>query len=186
MPNLFWDSCVFCAWLYDESSFYDLAPVEQYLREAKEGKWHIFSSTVVLAEVAGSKIQKKGVGSTKAFFGDLSGTITLIDASPNILELAGRLKDIPYRKGVSDKRPLSTGDACMLATALHLDEAFGVKLDAFHTYDDGKKKPKGVPLLSYQEWCEGLSGHKAALARRVADMVRTKPIHPEPGMFSES
>ena len=71
----------------------------------------------------------------------------------------------------------------MLATALHLEEAFGVKLDALHTYDKGGKKPRDVPLLSYQDCCQGLTGAKALLAQRIINMERTKPIHPEPGMF---
>lgn len=40
-----------------------------------------------------------------------------------------------------------------------------------------------VPLLSYQDWCEGLSGQRLALAKRVIDLPRTKPIHPSPRLI---
>jgi hypothetical protein len=45
----------------------------------------------------------------------------------------------------------------MLATALDLKDAYGVDVDIFHTFDDGGKKGS-LPLLSYHEWCDGLTG----------------------------
>lgn len=56
--NLFWDSCVFSAYLYEEDAAYDLASIEQYLSEAKEGKFKIYTSSVVFAEIASSKIRR--------------------------------------------------------------------------------------------------------------------------------
>lgn len=177
--NLFWDSCVFNAFLYEESNSYDIESIEQYLDEAKQGDFRIYTSSVFLAEIAQSKIRKKGIGGPIEFLNDFIGAIIVIDASVNVLDLAGKLKDIPYRKGESDRRGLSTGDAAMLATALHLKDAYGVKIDEFHTFDDGGKK-REVPLLSYQDWCEGLTGAKAALAMRVINLPRRKPTHPAP------
>jgi hypothetical protein len=88
------------------------------------------------------------------------------------------LKDIRYSKGGSEKRILSTGDAVMLSTAIYLQDAYGVAIDTFHTFDNAKKK--FVPLLGYHEWCEKLTGEKDALARRVCAMKREKPLHPMP------
>jgi hypothetical protein len=72
----------------------------------------------------------------------------------------------------------------MLATCLHLQEAYGVSIEALHTFDDGKKRHpidgKTIPLLSYQEWCEGMEGEHLALANRVISIRRAKPIHPSP------
>ena len=84
--NLFWDSCVFNAFLYEESDSYDIESIDQ------------------LAETAGSKIKKKGVGGAMDFMNDLVGACIVIDASVNIIDLAGKLKDIPYRKQKSTKR----------------------------------------------------------------------------------
>ena len=159
--DLFWDTNIFCAWLYDESQHYDLRSIEQYLAEAKDGKWRIHTSSIALGEIATSKIKKKVYGTMLDLLNDFVGAVVVIDASANVLELAGRLRDIPYRKNKSDKRYLSLGDAAMLATALHLEDAYGVKVSIFHTFDNTKKKQ--VPLLSYHEWCEGLTGEKLAL-----------------------
>src|SRR4051794_26197064 len=71
----------------------------------------------------------------------------------------------------------------MLASAVHLVQAFSVNLDHFHTYDDGKKRgPDGrsVPLLSYQDWCEGFTADQMRLAKPVVDLDRCRPIHPNP------
>ncbi|MDO8431401.1 MAG: hypothetical protein Q7S58_03225 [Candidatus Binatus sp.] len=178
--NLFWDSCVFGALLYDEIDVYDLASIEQYLKEAKDGRHKIYTSSIIFAEIADSKIKKTGIGSIGDLINDFIGSTVPIDPSVNIMTLAGRLKDIKYRKGESKNRHLGTGDAIMLATCLYLEDAMGVKADFFHTFDNGKGPKKEVPLLSYHEWCEGLSGEKDQLAQRVCSLKRQQPIHPAP------
>ena len=182
VSNLFWDTCVFNALLYDESAIYDIDSIQQYLDEAKAGVFKIYTSSIIFAEIAASKIKKVGVGSALDFMNDIVGSCVVIDASVNIFDLAGKLKDIPYRKQDSTKRSLSTGDAVMLATALHLEDAYDTKMDIFHTFDDGGKKGH-IPLLSYHEWCEGVTGPKFVLARRVFALPRKKPVHPEPRLI---
>jgi hypothetical protein len=89
---------------------------------------------------------------------------------------------MPYRKAPSDTRVLSVPDAVMFATCLYLQDAYGVTMDLFHTFDDGKKK-KTLPQLSYHEWCEGLTGENAKLAGRVCSLRRERPTHPAPEFF---
>lgn len=178
VANFLWDTCVFSAFLYDETATYDVPSIQQYLAEAKAGKHKIYTSSIVFAEIASSKVKRTSPGSIDDLINDLVGATIIVDASVNIFQMAGRLKDIPYKKGKSVNRRLSTGDAVMLATALYVQDAYEVTLDAFHTFDDAKKK--FIPLLSYDQWCEGLTGDKAALARRVCALKRTKPIHPTP------
>ncbi|MGZ4965098.1 MAG: hypothetical protein ACXWC8_21295 [Limisphaerales bacterium] len=72
------------------------------------------------------------------FAEDFKGAIVLVDASPNLMTLAGRLKDLSYKKPNAPKRHLATGDAIMLASCLHLADVNGVNIDHFHTFDDGK------------------------------------------------
>lgn len=184
MPYFFWDSCVFSALLYDENSSYDLPSIEKYLSEAKNGKIRIVTSSVVFAEIAQSKIKNKKIGSINDLINDMVGAVVVVDASVNIFRLAGQLKDIPYKKGVSEKRFLSTGDAIMLSTALYIEEAFEVKIDCFYTFDNAQRKQ--VPLLDYHLWCEGLRGPKAQLAQRVCSLKRAKPIHPTPELALDS
>jgi hypothetical protein len=81
---------------------------------------------------------------------DLVGACIVIDASVNIIYLAGKLKDIPYRKQKSTKRLYrQVMPSCWRRRSIYVD--------VFHTFDDGGKKGS-LPLLSYHEWCDGLTG----------------------------
>jgi predicted nucleic acid-binding protein len=179
---LFWDSCVFTAFLRDEHGAYDVNSIAQYLTEARDGKHQIYTSSLVFAEVLPSSI-KPGIGSFQDFVDDFQGAIIIVDASPNVTQIAGRLRDLPYRKGTSTNRRLATPDAIMLASCVYLGEAMGIRVNAFHTFDDGRRRgPEGrsVPLLSYHEWCEGFSVEQMRIAKPVIDLARARPIHPSP------
>ena len=158
--DLFWDSCVFIAFLRDERATYDVNSIAQYLTEAKEGRHRIYTSSLVFAEVLPSSLIKPEVGSFSDFVDDFQGAIIIVDASPVVMQISGRLRDLPYRKGSSPGRRLATQDAIMLASCVYLVDAMGVKVNAFHTFDDGRRRgPDGrsVPLLSFHEWCEGFT-----------------------------
>jgi len=105
--NLFWDSNVFTAFLRDEQGVYDVNSIAQYLGEARERKHQIYTSSLVFAEVLPSSM-KPGVGSFEEFLDDFRGALIIVDASPNATQIAGRLRDLPYRKGTSTNRRLAT------------------------------------------------------------------------------
>lgn len=186
-PCLFWDSCVFAAFLRDEHDAYDIDSIEQYLQEAKEGKFRIFSSTLSSAEVLPSQLKNPAIASFEDFLADFSGAIIPVDPNPNVMALSGLLRDLPYKKGTSTKRRLTTPDAVMLASAIHLQEAHGVRLQAFHTFDKGRKKDaegnNTIPMIGYEEWCEGFSPIQMAVANKVISLNRTQPIHPSPALI---
>jgi predicted nucleic acid-binding protein len=179
----FWDSCVFYAYLGDEREAYDVASIQQYLDETKRGLVRIYTSTLVLAEVVPSAIKRPEIGSFQDFLADFQGSIVLIEANPNIMHMASVMKDLPYRKGDSRKRRLGTVDAVMLASCLYQRDTIGVPIAEFHTFDDGKAKGldgKAIPLLSYQEWCEGFDTAQRLSSRSVIELTRRRPAHPAP------
>lgn len=187
--NLFWDSGVFTAYLCDQKDAYDVASIEKYLAEAKAGEVRIYTSTMASAEVLPSRLTK--VGSFEEFLADFHGAVTTIDPTPNVMRLSGRLRDLPYRKGKSTSRRLSTPDAIILATAIHLRDDYKVQIDAFHTFDGGGRKDieghGSIPMLGYEDWCEGFDPDQLKYARQVIDLPREKPIHPAPGFdFGEN
>lgn len=79
--NLFWDSCVFYAFL-DAGTPLGILGIEQYLYEARNGEHRIYASSLVLAEVLPSAITKIGVGSFQEFIDDLQGAVVLIGECP--------------------------------------------------------------------------------------------------------
>ena len=174
--NYLWDSCVFIAYLKDEVEAYDVASLQQYLEETKQGVTRIYASTISSAEVLPSKI-KKAYGTYEEFLSDFEGAVVAIDPNPNIMQLAGQLRDLPYAKG-SGKRVLSTPDSIILATAVYLQEAYHEKLTAVHSFDTGKKK--GVPIVGLEEWTQGFSVAQTSLIKRVIDIPRAAPRHPAP------
>lgn len=180
--NVFWDSCVFSAYLMDEQDAYDVPSIENFLEDAKQGKLKIYASTISSAEVLPS--QMKAAASFEAFMEDFEGAIVPIEPNPIVMTLSGRLRDLPYKKGTSVNRRLSTPDAIMLATAVHLVEGYGVNLDCIHTFDGGGKKDldgnRSIPILGYETCCEGFTPEQLALADKVIRIPRLKPAYPAP------
>jgi len=75
----------------------------------------IYCSTISSAEVLPSQI--KNGGTFEDFMADYEGAVVPQDADPNIMKLSGQLRDLPYKKGNSDQRRLSTPDAIILAVS---------------------------------------------------------------------
>ena len=85
------------------------------------------------------------------------------------------LKDLPYKKTNSKGRRISTTDAIMLASCLEVSDVWGIRIDAFHTFDDGKRRgPEGkmVPLISYHDWCQSLTAEQLEVATPVMQLTR--------------
>ncbi len=186
VQNLYWDSCVFISFLKKERDQYGNAidDIEQYLREAKELKHNIYCSTITIAEVIPKHLDLTEHSKFSEFLKDYSGCIIQIGADPIVMEIAAELKSLPYKLvGGNGTRKLLTPDAIHLASALVLKDAYNVELDVFHTFDNGKAKSpegKGMPLLSFERWCDGIETNP--LAKRIIDMRREKPHHPAPKM----
>jgi hypothetical protein len=102
---------VFIAFLKDQRDIYDTISIKHYLRDAQDRKIVIFTSSLVFAEVlpnftAGDSHPYHG--DVEAFIDDFRGCIKLVDPDPNIMRIAGRLRDLPYKKGRSDGRRLGS------------------------------------------------------------------------------
>ncbi len=180
--NYFWDSCVFSAFLQDEHEAYDLGSIQSFLEDAQAGRAKIYCSTLSSGEVLPSHI--KDGGSFEEFMEDYEGAVIPISPEPNVMTMSGRFRDLPYAKGVSTNRRLSTPDAIILATAIHVSEVYEVPIAAFHTFDGGGKKDldgnRAIPILGYETWCEGFSEPQMLIANKIVAMNRCRPIHPAP------
>lgn len=180
--KLYWDSCVFIAYLNDEKDAYGtiINDIGQYLNDAKLGKCTIYCSTISIAEVIPKYLKNTAHTKFIDFLRDYSSCIVQIGADPIVMGIAADLKSLPYKFGSANRR-LMTPDAIHLATVLTLKDAYNVEIDAFHTFDKGKAKGpegKGIPLLGFEKWCEGIEADP--LAKRVIDMKREQPNHPSP------
>lgn len=177
------------AYLNQEQDCTDLPSINQFVLDAKNGDCTIYVSTLTISELLPSHLKDRKLKSYQEFISDMSGAVNQISPDINILSLSARLRDVPYSKKVNSKetasRRLDVPDAIMLATAIVLRDGYQVKLDAFHTFDNGGKRSleggRCVPLLDFNDWCQTLTKSYQPLVRRVVDLPRTKPIHDRPG-----
>ena len=184
VSHYFWDSCVFIAYLNDDSHAYDVASIREYLEDSKrKDGCKIYTSGIALAEVSPNRMKNAAHGNFQEFLLDFRGSINVVETNPYINANAGLMKDVAYKRSGSTKRVLTTGDAIMLATAIEIEQTYGVNLNAFHTFDNGRGKGhpegKGVPLLDYHLWLEDVE--RTELVNRVVNLNRCQPIHPTPG-----
>lgn len=181
--NFFWDACVLYRFLSKRPSDY-VDHISAYVADAESGRVKIYMASITLAELRPSIVNLNGE-TPAGIMNRLCSFAIMIDTSPDIMSLAGLLKDNKYicsTDGPNAKertRPLSTGDAIQLATAVDLRESWGVQGLVMHTFDEGKRSSteegKTVPMIGFHNWCKGLEDNeKVGLVR---DLKRTKPVH---------
>lgn len=182
--SLLWDTCIIYRWFNGNPAAYT-DHIQQFLKDAEERKVEIFISTISLAEIGPSKMGKSGLN-PRQVVGSMSKSLVFVDPTPDIMSLAGHLRDQTYRhmEGPADTapvRPLSLGDSIHLATAVALREEFGVQNLTLHTFDEGKSRSsetgkKTVPMIGFQNWCRGCENDEEV--QKVIDLSRSKPVHP--------
>lgn len=184
VPQFYWDTCVFIAHLNDDRVAYGATvdDIGQFLREAKDGKCQIHCSAITIAEVTKDKI-RSGKWQFAEFLRDYRDAVIPVLPDAQVMAVAAELRSLTYTK-TGGKRKLDTPDAIHLASALVLTDVYGVALDAFHTFDNGGKRGfegPGVPLLTYETWCEQCQNDP--LAKKVMAMKRERPDHPARDML---
>lgn len=181
--NIFWDACVLYRFLRKEpTAFVD--HISAYVADAEAGRVKIYMASITLAELRPSIVNLKGE-TPASIINRLCSFAVMIDTSPDIMSLAGILKDNKYicstdsPKSKERSRPLSTGDAIQLASAVELRESWGVQGLVMHTFDEGgrssKQDGKTVPMIGFHNWCKGLEGNEKV--ELVRELKRTKPVH---------
>ena len=86
-----WDTCVIYRWFNGVPNEY-LDHIAKYLEELESKKSEVYISTITLAEIRSSKMGKSGLSPTQVLAG-MSGSFVFIDTSPDIMSLAGHLRD---------------------------------------------------------------------------------------------
>lgn len=179
-----WDACILYRWLNGQPPEY-LDHIEKHLDEASSGSVDIYISTITLAEIKPSNMGKSGLTPSQVI-SNISSSFVYIDTTPDIMSLAGYLRDQTYQHvdgpiTRAATRPLGLGDSIQLATAVALREEFGVQNLTLHTFDEGKRKDgeegkKCVPLIGLENWCRECA--KDEEVQRVLSVPRKKPDHP--------
>lgn len=186
--HLYWDSCVFYRYLTGVPPEL-VDDIHRFVEDAKKGIRKIYCSTIGLAEIRQSALKRKNFGTITEFFDDLRKAVDLVDPNPNIMTMAGRLKDCTSVNPAGDTnakpRVIGTADAIHLSTCLFIRDAMNVRGIVFHTFDDGKGSTwegRCVPLLSFEKWFPEKG--RPACIEQVCGLDRCKPLHPNPSLFN--
>lgn len=181
---LLWDTCVLYRWFQPVQTDY-IDHIQKYLEDCKSGSVDIYLSTVSLAEIRPSTIKHSGLTPIQVLSA-ISGSFIMVDTSPDIMSLAGHLRDQHYRhidgpENRAATRPLSVGDSIHLATAVALREEFGVQNLTVHSFDEGKRRDteegkKTVPMIGYESWIRDCANDE--WVQKVVSIERKKPEHP--------
>ena len=185
--NYYWDTCVFTAHLVNERHQHGnvINDIQQLLGDAHAGRCRIYCSTITIAEITSPTLTASNVGTFQDFLRDFRGVVVAVDPSPILMEMASRLRSQEYKKGEAFRK-LGTADAIHLATAIGLSEIYGVDVEAFHTFDRGRRRGedggKGLPLIGFETWSDGCLADP--LVAKVRAMKRGLPLHPSPNMLA--
>lgn len=185
LRNIFWDSCILYRFLRGSPLDY-VDHIQKHVEDCEAGKTKIYISSVTLAELRPSIVGMAG-RSPANIISQTCAFLVPIDTTPNIMSFACLLKDnrfecsIDHPNSKERNRPLSTGDAIQLATAVNLREHWGVIGLEFHTFDEGKRSSKEdggktVPMIGFHNWCKGIEDREEISL--VCEMKRIKPEHP--------
>lgn len=184
-PAYYWDSCVFIAYFNDERASYGylIDHIRQFLEEAQSGACQIYTSAITIAEITEQTLNKGGVGSFNEFLRDFQSSIFIMEADPNTMSIASRLRSQRYiLPGGTKPRSLSPPDAIHLATAISLDRTYGITIDRLHTFDAGRTRGldggRGVPMLEFEKWTSECRDDE--LVKQVVRTQRSTPEHPAP------
>tara|TARA_Y100000815_G_C13326558_1_gene494383 strand:- start:366 stop:1049 length:684 start_codon:yes stop_codon:yes gene_type:complete len=179
-----WDTCVIYRWFQPNATDY-VEHIKKHLEDCTARRSEIYISTITLAEVRPSIIGKRDL-SPRQVIEMMSGSFIFIDTSPDIMSLAGHLRDQTYQdtrmpQNRASTRPLSLGDSIHLATAVALREEFGVQNLTFHTFDQGKRKDtedggKTVPMIGFHNWCRDCRDDEEV--QKVLSVPKKLPAHP--------
>lgn len=180
-----WDTCVLYRLLQGSPTpFVD--HIEKHLEDCLNSKCEIYISSISLAEIRPSAINRPGLSPIQVL-SSISSNFIVIDTSPNIMSLAGILRDQKYQQSDGPEsraaeRPLGLGDAIQLSTAVSLREEFGVQNLTFHSFDEGKRRDsesggkKTVPMIGFEKWCRACSDNETV--QKVISVPKKLPEHP--------
>jgi predicted nucleic acid-binding protein len=139
MRTIYWDACVYLAWLMDEKSQGEdaIRAIEHVLRENFQRKNTIITSTLTFIEVLPSRIgAEKNEQFQRSF---RTGHHIAYDVDPPIARKAAEIRE-KFIKREGGKN-LATPDAIHVATALIY------RADCIFTFDDGQKDRRHLGLL---------------------------------------
>ncbi len=138
MPNnpklLYWDSCIFLAWLKDEKRPGDeMAGLASIAREVEKKNFSVITSVITIAEILTGRSGEEVVADFRKLF--QRSNFQLINVDERIATKGSEIRNHYIEKAKREKVP-----SIRFADSLHLATAITSGASRFHTFDGSHEK----------------------------------------------
>lgn len=159
-PVIYWDTCVFLAWIKNEKRPHgEMDGLASVLNEVEKGNLHLLTSVTTRAEI----LFKRSGENAAAKFNDLfkRSNVHAVNIDEHIATEAAEIREYYIEQ---------PGKGLGFADAIHLATALTYNASVFHTFDDGKKGQLGLLELNGDVAGRPLSIEKPRTKQGVLDL----------------
>jgi len=150
---VYWDTCLYISWLTDEHRpNHEMDGVYESAKKISEAKQRLICSTVVTAQIYETKMGQDAMDKFGRFLKRRS--VQYVDFEHRAAGLTSEIMDYYNVKNVIQGKKMDFSDAQHLAIAILYH------VDAFYTFDEGKKG--GINLLSLNG---NVAGHNLTICK---------------------
>jgi predicted nucleic acid-binding protein len=181
-PTIYWDTCIWLAWIKNENRDpNDMAGVQEQIDRFENGEISIATCVVTLCEMLDLKTKLSAVNYKKLQQTFYRRDLIRIAVDIRVAEITRELRDFYYAQHLRDGFPtLELGDAIHLAAAIH----YGVT--EFATFDERDSKKPSKPRRGLLSLNGNVGGHNLIIVKpyttRPAQLplVMAVPVKPVP------
>ena len=131
---LYWDSCIFLAWLKDEERAEgEMAGLISIVREVEKKNFSVITSVITIAEILTGRSGEGVVTEFRKLFQRSNFQMINVDE-----RIAAKASEI--RKHYIEKAEREKGSSIRFADSLHLATAITLEVSRFHTFDGSHEK----------------------------------------------
>jgi len=154
MSTIYWDSCVFIAWIKDEKRpAGEMDGVYECVERVQAGTIRLITSVLTRTEVFETNLPNPVRTQYAALLNRRN--VCLLDQDLRVSDLARGIREYYQAENAKDgKGTIASPDAVHLATAIHY------KADALYTFDQGKRGGRGLLSLD-----GNVAGHVIKICR---------------------
>lgn len=150
---VYWDTCVYIAWLTNEQRpKHEMDGVYESAKKIQDKKQRLICSAIVMAQIYVSKMHPHAMDVFERFLKRKS--VQYVDFENRAAALTSEIMDYYNAQHTIPGKKMVFSDAQHLATAMHYN------VDAFYTFDEGKRG--GIDLLSLNG---NVAGHSLKICK---------------------
>jgi predicted nucleic acid-binding protein len=145
--KVYWDTCVFIAWIGDESSWPDDVKkgIQQTIELAISGEVMIVTSALTLAEILETKMTPDQKIKFRTAFS--APYLQLIDVDRKIGVLSAQIRERHDTRIYGPNRTLISGTFIRMPDSIHLATAIHLNVAVLNTLDGSGRSPKRLDML---------------------------------------